>query len=178
MPKRWVCIDPGEDTGFSIWEDKKLILGGTVKLWDVADLVGRWLGIEPLSPKLAEDYEFLFDELDGYECERLVVEDFRIYPWEAKNLAWDQVRTARLIGALTWQARLVEVPFILQPAAIKEDAVKAGAEHFFYSPLHENRHINDSIMHGWFYVQAVLHGNERFLVNLKALPQNKEGGNT
>lgn len=180
--KRWICIDPGEDTGFSIWEGKKLIIGGTVKLWDVADLIGRVLGVGVSMPAYGEEYKFLEDELLGYEIERIVCEDFRIYPWEARNLAWDQVRTARLIGAITWCCRTTSTKFILQPAAIKDGAVKGGAENFFYTPLRENRHINDSIMHGWFYVQAVMHGNERLLVELKALPgpsnNEQEGGST
>lgn len=166
---RWLAIDPGEDTGLSVWEGTKLILPATLKLWDTADVIDRavedskWcLAADPgyvesyraERPELAHVYEALL----GYGIDRIVCEDFRIYPWKAKDLAWDQVRTARLIGALTFIARKNSIPFVLQGARIKERAVAGGAEEFFSRPLHENRHANDSIMHGWFYIQTEILG--------------------
>lgn len=136
---KFLAVDPGEDTGWSIWQDEKLIAAGTDKLWTFADLV--WYGQEdPDSP--------------FYGIEKIVCEDFRIYPWAAKDLAWDSVRTARLIGALTFMARIHGWEFILQPAKIKERAEALGAEEFFVKPLHENRHQNDSCRHAWYYLKS------------------------
>lgn len=156
MP-RWLAIDPGEDTGLSIWEGESLVSAHTIKLWRVADLLDHLVCNDV---PVAEENEDIHEAwVDGRgEIERVVCEDFRIYPWKAKDLAWDQVRTARLIGALTFLCHKHDVEFILQPAKIKERAVAGGAEELFSTPLHENRHANDSIMHGSYYVQVVLNG--------------------
>lgn len=145
-----LAVDPGEDTGYSVWDGEHFIDGGTEKLWTFADLV--WYG--------QEDKQSLF-----YKIEVIVCEDFRIYPWAAKDLAWDQVRTARLIGALTFMARVKGWEFVLQPAKIKERAEALGAEEFFRSPLHENRHFNDSCRHSWYYQKSCEHANVK-LVNV------------
>jgi hypothetical protein len=167
---RFIAIDPGEDTGLSVWEDNKPVLATTVKMWDTADVLyrafndNRWSQEKPrIRPGYVNEYELEVPELShvyeavfGYEIDAIVCEDFRIYPWKAKDLAWDQVRTARLIGALTFIAKLYDIEFVLQGAKIKERAVAGGAEEFFARPLHENRHANDSIMHGVFYIQTEL----------------------
>lgn len=167
MSGRWVAIDPGEDTGLSVWEGTELVLATTVKLWDTADVIDRAVEdtIKDCCPSMPDGYEqqvpelaHVYDALLNFWIERIVCEDFRIYPWKAKDLAWDQVRTARLIGALTFIARKHNIPFVLQGANIKERAVAGGAEEFFARPLHENRHANDSIMHGWFYIQTEILG--------------------
>jgi len=136
---RWLTVDPGESTGWSVWEDKELVDAGTTPMMEFADDV----------------WNEKFGKID-----RIVCEDWRIYPWEAKkgSLNWDQCRTARLIGVLAFIARLRDHSFILQPAAIKERAIAGGAKELFYRPLHENRHQNDAIMHGWFFVQVELLG--------------------
>jgi len=78
----------------------------------------------------------------------IVCEDWRLYPWQLRSLAWDQCRTARLIGKIEQAARIREYPLHLQGADIKEAAMRAGAGELFVEPAHPNRHQNDSIMHG------------------------------
>lgn len=147
-----LCVDPGEDTGWAVFEDGELIDSGTEKLWEFGSAVFR---------ALVTGEVFLDDDLahQFIGVEEIVVEDFRIYPWEAKkgSLNWDQVRTARLIGALTLIAHEMSLKFTLQPAKIKERAEAAGAEALFSKPLHENRHANDAIRHGVYYY-ALLRG--------------------
>lgn len=82
----------------------------------------------------------------------MVIEQWQLYPWELQNLAWDQCRTARAIGALTLLCRQYGIKLIFQGADIKNGAIAAGAEAMFLEPVHENRHSNDAIMHGVFYV--------------------------
>jgi hypothetical protein len=100
------------------------------------------------------------NELRGREVERIVCEDWRLYPWvmytpdgrASHKLDFDQCRTARLIGKIEHIAILAEIPFHLQGADIKETAVAGGAENLYYRPLHENRHQNDAIQHGFFWL--------------------------
>lgn len=150
MSDKWLAVDPGEDTGFSVWDGQELIEADTEKMWEFGDAVFRAV-FQPYTGEVFPE-EDLANKFVGIK--RIVVEDWRIYPWEAKRGAmnWDQCRTARLIGALTIIARQAGLEFKLQPAKIKERAEAAGAEALFSSPLHENRHANDSIRHGIYYL--------------------------
>lgn len=152
MSEKWLCVDPGEDTGWSLWNGTDLVDAGTEKLWPFAESVFTAV-FRPEEAELVGDE--LAQQLEGIN--RIVCEDFRIYPWEAKKgtLNWDQVRTARLIGALTIIAKMGALEFVLQGAKIKERAEAAGAEALFMTPLNENRHANDSIRHGvyWLAIQ-------------------------
>lgn len=146
---KWLAVDPGEDTGYSIWDDDELIDAGTAKLWEFGEAVYFSMHADPMELELTDNHLAL--SLMGIEG--IVCEDFRIYPWEAKKgtMNWDPVRTARLIGALTLMCKVKGLWWKLQPASIKERAEAAGAQHYFFTPLHENRHANDSIMHGVYY---------------------------
>jgi hypothetical protein len=159
---RILYVDPGEDTGWCIGRDSKLLAAGTEKMWTFADeawgllsnpsdLSASWLNGDSYARVGCED------ENIG-EVVAIVCEDFRIYPWKAQELKFNRVRTARLIGALTWFARHFGLPFILQPAAIKKAAQSAGAEELYYKPLHENRHQNDAIQHYVFFTNTELRG--------------------
>lgn len=154
--------DPGEDFGWAVGCGTKLVSRGIIKMWTMADVIWDSLlnGMatsELLLPAYVRDGVDV-EDYERMEIKRFVVEDFRIYPWAAKELAWDRVRTARVIGALTFMARQKEIPLILQPAAIKSAAVAAGAEELFDSPLYENRHSNDAIMHFVYYTSSELLG--------------------
>lgn len=143
---KMLTVDPGEDTGWSVWEDGKLIEAGTEKLWTFPHRVWEGVNVLQNTVPVSEENEIFCG------VQRFVVEDFKIYPWKAKELGWDRVRTARLIGALTFIAAIQGIDFVLQPAKIKERAEAAGAEEFFLKPLHENRHANDAIRHGVYYL--------------------------
>lgn len=142
-------MDPGETTGWSLWDGTELVDMGQDPLWKFIDGVDAWL-TEQMAP-----YAHL-NLVEGFPRESrlhaIVCEDFVLYPWEAQNLVWDKFRTVRGIGALQLLARQHNIPFIEQGAKIKEAAVAAGAEELFVSPRHENRHANDAIMHGVYYL--------------------------
>lgn len=145
MSMKIVAVDPGESLGYAIgtpeWET-----AGTSELWDFIHALGRALGVTKAE---VADQELL-DRLQGVEF--VVIEDWQLYPWELENLGWDKCRTARGIGALEYICQSASVPYTLQPAAIKDTAVSAGAEENFLRPLHENRHANDATMHLTYYL--------------------------
>lgn len=155
---RWLAVDPGEDTGYSIWDGDQLVDAGTEKLWPFGEAVFSAV----FTPQ--EELELIGDDLalSMIGIKHIVCEDFRIYPWEAKKgtLNWDPVRTARLIGALTIICKMGGLQFKLQGAKIKERAEAAGAEAYFFTPLHENRHANDSVRHGVYYLSMQNGGTE------------------
>lgn len=162
--------DPGEDFGWCVGKGCALLAAGTEKMWTMADFI--W---EKLRQPEGAAVEFSLGGgnplatggwcRDGVDPElmklplgRIVCEDFRIYPWEARkgSLDWDQVRTARVIGAITFMCRQAAVPLVFQGADIKNAAMAAGAEEYFYSPLKPNRHQNDAIQHWVFYTNVEL----------------------
>jgi len=139
---KWISIDPGESTGWALWDSGNLVEASTDILWDVID---NLCGVSSIreNPEL----ELQFPKID-----LIVMEDWALYPWKLKELGWDKCRTARGIGAIELICRVSGIELVLQPAAIKKGAVAAGAEELFLKPLHENRHANDAIMHGVFYM--------------------------
>lgn len=239
---KWLCVDPGETTGWSLWDGKDLLDADQTSMWQFADDVYRAVAAVP------GDIMYLAGLLDGeghiaiqnkkHPCGRIeikmtdpaplqwclskfggnlngphpkgdghkdsftwntaqadtvarilaqvrphlkvkgsaadsvldfldekgveppqfvgisamVVEDWQLYPWELQNLAWDKCRTARLIGALTLICRQYGIKLVFQGADIKKGAQAAGAEALYLEPVHENRHANDSIQHGVFYL--------------------------
>lgn len=161
-------VDPGEDTGWCIGNGPKLLAAGTEKMWPFADYVWAALSSGGSEGPLGGGSEALAFSRQGIGPKaleppigRIVCEDFRIYPNKAKALSWDPVRTARLIGALTMMARVFDLPFFLQPAAIKPEALALGAEEYYYHPLHENRHQNDAIQHFVYFRAFGPNGNPR-----------------
>ena len=140
----WLCVDPGETTGWSVWRDKKLVAAGQTDLWGFIDAVDAWL-----TGMLTEEMP-LYDFSD-HTLGAIVCEDWSLYPWMLDKLAWDKCRTARGIGALELLARQHGISITLQGADIKDAAQAAGAEELYLTPAHENRHANDSIQHGVFY---------------------------
>lgn len=159
---RTLYCDPGEDFGWCIGRDLKLLARGTTKMWSMADDVWDVL-LNPSNPENALNLpEACRDGVDPAEnlgpIGRIVCEDWRLYPDNLQSLAWDRCRTARVIGALTFMCRVQGLPFVLQPAAIKPSAVAAGAEELYDRPLHENRHQNDAVQHFVFFTNVELLG--------------------
>jgi len=138
----WLCVDPGETTGWSIWSGTTMLEAGQTALWEFIDDVDLTLSAEPGREG---------GDLKVENFAAIVCEDWALYPWELQNLAWDKCRTARGIGALELLTRQHGIPFHLQGADIKDAAKAAGAEALYLEPVHENRHANDSIQHGVFY---------------------------
>lgn len=163
---RTLYLDPGEDFGWCVGRGTKLLAGGTTKMWACADDIWAELqrpqfddrvGLTPFSdPSYARD-GVADEELVG-PIGRMVCEDWRLYPNKLRSLAWDQCRTARVIGALTFMCHVHQIPFVLQGANIKAAAQSAGAEELYWRPLRENRHQNDALQHFVFFTNVELMG--------------------
>lgn len=154
---RTLCVDPGENTGWSLWSGDKLLGGGQTPMGQFKHDVWDALH-DDVGPLAAGDESLLHAGVDGSEnigpISLMVIEKFVLYPWKAKELSWDEFRTSQLIGALVFMAELHGVEVEKQAATIKERAMAGGAGELFVRPLRENRHQNDSIMHGFFYNQV------------------------
>jgi hypothetical protein len=130
-PHEWVTVDPGETTGFAYWRGTDLVRADQLPAWEFIDKL--WL--------------------DCHDKVKLVViEDWKLYPWVLDEMGWDPCRTPRFIGAITFIARIKGVEIKYQGANIKKNAKAAGAENLFVEPLYPNRHANDAVMHGVYYL--------------------------
>lgn len=149
---KFLTVDPGENTGWSVWESDDLRESGQTPMWDFGDAV--WAAAltsasnEDWNKYLPKELREIADSVLGIN--RVVIENWSLYPWVLKtgHMDWDECRTARLIGSIYQACRVADWNYEQQPALIKERAIAAGAEAFFVTPLHENRHQNDAIMHG------------------------------
>lgn len=146
---RWITLDPGETTGWSVWEGTDLVEAGQTRMWEHIDALDNAMSM-PAVAAMEEPLEG-HDEPFG----ALVCEDWQLYPKVMKTgaLDYDHCRTARAIGAYTLIARQHGIPFILQGAAIK-DAAETISEPFFVKPIYEMRHANDAIMHGVYRINT------------------------
>jgi hypothetical protein len=145
LPRKWITVDPGEMTGYTVWKHNELVVASARPLWEFVYALGAGL----IGSEAAQHDWRLVEELAGWEA--LVVEDWVLYEWSAKELSWDKQDTVRGIGALQFIAYALGRPCTLQPAKIKEQALAAGAQELFRRPLKPNRHANDAIMHGVHY---------------------------
>lgn len=153
---KFLTVDPGEDTGWSIWDGPKLLNSGTSKMWHFSDdvweaAINAQYQTPPVGLPIVEGEEpELPVHLWGIRL--VVVENWSLYPWVMKTGAmdFDECRTARLIGSIYAACRFTGWSYEQQPALIKDRAMAAGAESYFSHPLRENRHANDAIMHGVF----------------------------
>jgi hypothetical protein len=156
-------VDPGETTGWALGLGMRLCGGDQMPMWEFADEV--WAATEdtPAESQLG-DPGYLRDDVPesviDLPIKRMVVEDFRLYPHVMRTgaLDWNPVRTARLIGALTFIAHQRGMPFVTQPASIKKAAQAAGAEELYMTPTHDNRHHNDAIQHYVYFTHTQLMG--------------------
>jgi hypothetical protein len=160
--------DPGETFGWALGLDTKLLGGGMTPMWSMADDLWGKLN-NPYVENDLTDPGLLRKDVDPdvllLPIKRVVLEDFRIYPWKLKALKFDPVRTARIIGAITFMCRLLSIELVFQPAAIKDAAQKAGAEELYIRPLHENRHHNDAVQHFVFYTHTEMRGHKLIVPN-------------
>lgn len=154
-------VDPGETTGWAIGQGMELLAHGMTPMWEFADDVWVWgweQGIEGTVFANSANWREGVAISSAAILGRIVCEDWRLYPDKMQGLAWDECRTARVIGALTQTSRVCSIPMILQPAAIKDRAVKGMAQELFVVPLYENRHQNDAMMHFTYFTQTELLG--------------------
>lgn len=168
---RTLYCDPGEDFGWAVAAGHTLLARGIHKMWEFADIIWDDFNgeVTPLSdPSSAYAYDEtneMWGPATRTPIERVVCEDFRIYPWKAKDLAMDPVRTARVIGAITFMCRKKSIPLIFQGANIKKAAQRAGVSEFYDHPLYENRHSNDALQHYAYFVNTQLLGRKLPLSN-------------
>lgn len=90
--------------------------------------------------------------------EYLVIEEFRLYPWQAENQMWSQFQTSQLIGALKasyLQHRGEGQYLVMQPASIKKPTAAQLRKRKIPSKAklaRVGKHCQDAELHGWYWI--------------------------
>jgi hypothetical protein len=105
--------------------------------------------------------EGLFDHLKVWGAMRgnakgtfdvMVVESFRLYPEKMSSLAYSELRTVEVIGALRERCRQESVAFVTQPASVKKATEgQLRARGIALKSRGSGGHAKDAELHGWHY---------------------------
>ena len=132
-----LAIDPGHTTGWAVFVGTDLAASGEA---ETSDIAGVQANITPL-----------FEEFDP---QYIVMEDYRIYRWRAKQHAGSTVPTIQVIGAIeliTYQFHIAN-EVVKQPAHVAKQFCTDSKlkEWGFY--ITGQRHARDAIRHGCYFI--------------------------
>lgn len=124
----YLCLDPGKTTGWATFEES----GAGITMGQV-------------------NTEELIEMLKVTSAKVIITEDYRLFPWKAKEQIWSKMDTVRIIGMIQLWCYLHNLQLILQDSNIKSIGYmwaglkKAGS--------HKNSHERDAYVHGVYYLQ-------------------------
>ena len=99
FPRCLLALDPGETTGWAIFNQGVLKHSGQLITKTVEDSV--------------EALRELFDE---YPLTKIIYEDYKVYSWKSQSHSWDALHTPRLIGCIQTLGVLLKIPMSKQMA--------------------------------------------------------------
>jgi hypothetical protein len=125
-PEALLCLDPGDTLGWALFRQGRLADWGQI----------------PGSFKDLKDLLFI------QEPTLILYEEFRLYPWMAKQQSFSDIPTLRLIGALESLCEDLGIPTLKQSAQEgKGHVTDEKLKDWHYYQVHK-RHANDAIRHG------------------------------
>ncbi len=134
-PPEVLALDPGETTGWALFEQGLLIDAGQTEKHK--DIVAAAAEIQTL--------------LRATNPSTVVIEDYRVYAHKAKSHSWEALHTPKLIGAIQALCAVRGAADILQMASSKQfvtnDKLRTWNMYYKGKP-----HANDAIRHGCYYL--------------------------
>ena len=131
MPwRRFVAIDPGSvHCGVAIFEK------------------GACVETVELKP------QDLFRMMEHTEVDGVVMEEFRLYPWKAKEQTFSPLGTVETIGVVKYLCRKRGFVYVMQSAQIKTPtAAQLNARGVRFRSVGAGPHCRDAELHGWYYL--------------------------
>lgn len=126
----YLAIDPGETTGWATFNQE-----GKPQQFD--KVKGR---------------EAVYVLLQSVQPTVLIVEDFNLFPWKARDQAFSSFEAVRVIGAIELWAWAKGATVVLQKPNIKSIGYKwAGLP---TATQHKDSHERDAYVHGVYYLQS------------------------
>jgi hypothetical protein len=120
-----LVLDPGNSTGWCMWEGDAELLHGTV-------VGGTW----------PEDHKVVWDFLELLEPDLVIYETFKLYPGLASKLAWNTFYPCEVIGIIKLYCLGKQRTLIAQQPSDKkysgglDDKCPKGTEHTKDAYLH------------------------------------------
>lgn len=136
-PPLIISFDPGETTGWAIFENGKLVLDNHFKLNMFEDT-------KISAPKVWK----LFDR----EFNHAVIEGYRIYKSKAVAHTWNPLYTPKLIGYIEAVCDYYKVPRTIQMASSKQFCSDDKLKQWGYYQNAKSRHSRDAIRHGCYWL--------------------------
>jgi hypothetical protein len=138
---RLVTLDPGETTGFSVWDDSKLVDTGHLMTKIVRGSViplQQWIANLEIKAPMGPTY--------------FVVEEYRVYGHKTEDHAQNDMHTSRLIGCIETLLTLRGIGYEMRGASFaKGFADDQKLEDWgFWKPGF--RHARDAIRHGCYFL--------------------------
>ncbi len=133
-----VCLDPGETTGFAMFNSGNLIACGQ---WHTKHIANSAIAFNVFLDDLEEDLEDL----------RIVVEDYKIYGWKSEDHSWSSLHTPKWIGAILAVAALRDIPVQMQMAHQAKQFCTDNKLKMWGMYATGQRHARDAIRHGCYY---------------------------
>jgi hypothetical protein len=130
----YISFDPGEHTG-----------------WATFDNAGRAIDHDFVHGR--QDLYELLDHLEWSPIKHVIIEDFFLFPWKAKEQGWSDFETARVIGVLQDRCYLSKTEYTMQPANFKPIAYKWAGMTVPKNKL--QTHAADAYVHGVYYLQKL-----------------------
>jgi len=141
MVRTMLSLDPGETTGYAILKasDKQTIKYGE-ETTDMVIKTGElklWYGLENL--------------IQESMCDVIVYEQFKLYPWKAKQKHWSTFPTAQVVGVIKFLAEQFEIPILGHGADAKDhfDDKKLKWANLYKG---KSPHERDAIRHGLYTI--------------------------
>lgn len=132
--RRILALDPGETTGWATFEGQAMVNSGQIK-----------------GPTLFDCYRQIRALIDLTDPHDLVMENYKIYAWKAKDHSWSELFTPKLIGAIECLMAERDCVVKMQMAQqakgfCTDDRLKL----FGFWP--DGKHARDAVRHAVYYL--------------------------
>jgi len=131
---RLITFDPGQTTGYSIWDDAHLVEADQLPTNEVRDSV-RWLR----------------DWIEWKKPVWVVIEEYRIYSWKTESHAWSDIHTIRLIGCLETLLTLYGARYSMQGAGLAKTFANDDKLEAWGYWKRGQKHARDAIRHALYF---------------------------
>lgn len=129
-----LALDPGETTGWSIFQDQKLLASG-----------------QAVTKPIETGYDWLHKTFEQFRPTQVVFESYRVYSWKAQSHTFSDLHTSQFIGAIQVVCHQYQVPFFQQTAQIAKQFSTDEKLKLWGFYIKGQKHARDSLRHATYY---------------------------
>ena len=145
-----VCFDPGETTGYAVFENWTLEDSGQLDSKDIPSCT-KSIYDELRHHQHPNAEKGLYWGLTARDV-RVVMEDYRVYGWKTESHAWENLHTPKLIGGIQTICGLLTIPFYMQMAGQVKTFCTNDKLKEWDMYIKGQQHARDAIRHGCYYL--------------------------